>query len=205
MNLNVTADVIVVGAGTAGGLFAWRMAQLGHQVLVIEKKGLKELGKGIEIFHMEAIRFDEFNIPHPTPLELIHTEDLHYTYSPDLKVKLPVRGTFYVMHMPLFIQRLHTYGQEAGVTYLENADVQELLVEGDQLVGVCGQHANEYFTARAPLVVDASGLAAAIRTRLPDAFGIENHPVPPEKCLYVCLELRSEIPEGYPTGSNGYI
>ncbi len=34
---------------------------------------------------------------------------------------------------------------------------------------------------------------------------MENAPVPTEKCLYVCLELRSEIPEGFPTGSNGYM
>jgi len=73
------------------------------------------------------------------------------------------------------------------------------------LVGVGGKLGNSTFEARGKLIVDASGLADAVRTKLPDAFGIENKPVPPEKCLYVCLELRDQIPAGFPTGSNSYL
>lgn len=205
MNSDYSADVIVVGGGTAGSLFAWRMAELGHRVIVFEKRDLGELGEAIEIFHMEKIRFEEFDIPHPSPPELIHTEDISFTYSPDLQVKVPVRGTFYVMHMPLFMQRLHAYAQKAGAVFIENAAINELIIEGGSLVGLRGSKDGEPFEARAKLIVDASGLAGAVRTRLPQSFGVENDPVSPEKCLYVCLELRSDIPTGYPTGSNGYM
>jgi flavin-dependent dehydrogenase len=58
---------------------------------------------------------------------------------------------------------------------------------------------------RAVLVVDASGIAAAVRTLLPADFGVENQRVPAEDCFFVCLELRDELPEGVPTGSNGYM
>jgi digeranylgeranylglycerophospholipid reductase len=200
-----SADVIVVGAGTAGCLFAWRMAEKGHQVLILEKKPLKSLGSAIEIFHMGEGETDRFNLPHPEPPELIHTETISYTYSPDLQVCLPIRGTFFVMNMPAFMQRMQRYAGEAGAAFLEKAGVEDVIIGKGGLIGVSGVHNGEGFEARGRLVVDASGLAGAVRTRLPDEFGVENAPVPSGKCLYVCLELRSDIPEGFPTGSNGYM
>ena len=199
------ADVIVVGGGTAGSFFAWRMAQCDHKVLVCEKQKLKQLGTGIEIIHMEKIRLEEFNIPFPNEPELIHTEDINFTYSPDMKIKVPIRGVFFVMNMPLFMQRLHNYAREAGATFLDGAEINEVIIDKGSLVGVRGIRNGEDFDARARLIVDASGLKAAVRTRLPENFYAENQPVPTEKCLYVCLELRSHIPEGFPTGSNGYM
>ena len=203
--MHYSADVIVVGAGTAGCLFAWRMAERGYQVLVLEKKRLSELGRAIEIFHMPEDQFDLFDIPHPEPPELIHTETIGYTYSPDLQVRLPISGTFYVMNMPAFMQRLQGYAKDEGVEFVEKASVEDVLIKNGTVVGVSGTQAGQAFEARGKLVVDTSGLAGAVRTQLPDEFGVENQPVPPEKCLYVCLELRSEIPEGFPTGSNGYM
>lgn len=205
MTTQHSADVIVVGAGTAGCLFAWRMAERGHQVLVLEKKPLSSLGSAIEIFHMGEGETDLFDLPHPEPPELIHKETISYTYSPDLKVCLPISSTFFVMNMPAFMQRMQRYAGEDGVVFLEKASVEGVLIEKGALVGVSGLHDGSEFEARGKLVVDASGLAGAVRTKLPDDFGVENVPVPAEKCLYVCLELRSDIPEGYPTGSNGYM
>ena len=205
MTTHFSADIVIVGAGTAGCLFAWRMAERGYEVLVCEKKPLLELGRDIEIFHMPEDQFDLFDLPHPEPPELIHKETIGYTFSPDLKVKLPIKSAFYVMNMPAFMQRLQRYARDAGVRFIEEANVENVLLENGTLVGVTGVHEGKGFEARGRLVVDASGLAGAIRTKLPDDFGIENQPVPPEKCLYVCLELRSEIPEGFPSGSNGYM
>lgn len=205
MTKQISADVIVVGAGTAGCLFAWRMAERGYSILVLEKKRLSELGCAIEIFHMVQDKFALFDIPHPEPPELIHTETINYSFSPDLSVKLPIRGTFYVMNMPAFMQRMRGYAKAAGVSFLEQTGVEEVLIEDGILVGVSGTYNGEVFEAHARLVVDASGLAGAVRTRLPEGFGVENAPVPAGKCLYVCLELRNEIPEGLPTGSNGYM
>jgi flavin-dependent dehydrogenase len=205
MTRQFSADVIVVGAGTAGTLFAWRMAQRGYQVVLLEGRAFAELGKAIEIIHMELVRFDEFDIPQPELPELIQTETLSYTYSPDLKVKLPIRGTFHVVNMPAFMQRLRFYALSAGADLHQQAVVESLILNGDKLVGVKGSLKGEAFEAYAALIVDASGLAGAVRTKLPEAFGVENKPVPAEKCLYVCLELRANIPQGFPTGSNGYM
>jgi digeranylgeranylglycerophospholipid reductase len=200
-----TSDVIVVGAGTAGCYFAWQMGKAGYKVLILEANKLTDLGKQIEIFHMDKIRFDEFGIPHPTKQELLHTEEVGYTWSPDLKIKQPVRYTFYVMHMPSFIQRMQGYARKFGAKLVERTKVTGLIIEDGTLVGVKGKQGADSFEARAKLVVDASGLAAAVRTRLPVNFGVENDAVPPKDCLFVCLELRDKIPAGFPTGSNSYL
>jgi digeranylgeranylglycerophospholipid reductase len=198
-------DVIVVGAGTAGSYLAWRMAEAGRKVLVLDSADLSELGSRIEIFHIDKIRFDEFRIPHPAGEELIHTEDVGYTWSPDLKIGQPVAYTFYVMHMPSFIRRLQGYAVRAGATILGNTRVDGVLREGGRLVGVTGMRGGATFEARARIVVDATGLAAAVRTRMPADSSVENWKVPPEHCLFVCLELRDDIPEGFPRGSNSYL
>lgn len=205
MTQEYSADVIVVGAGSAGCYFAWQLGKAGFRTLVLEAKTLESLGKHIEIFHMDKIRFDEFDIPHPGHDELIHTEEVGYNWSPDLKVSQPVRYTIYVMSMPAFLRRMHRYAQECGAAILERAEVDGVIMNGDYVTGVTGTKDGEPFQARAKLVVDASGLKAAVRTKLPDSFGVENKPVPPEDCLYVCLEYRDEIPVGFPTGSNSYL
>ena len=201
----LNADVIVVGAGTAGSYFAWQMGKAGYKVLILEAKKLDNLGKHIEIFHMDQVRFDEFDIPHPTQGELIHTEEVGYSWSPDLKIKQPVRYTIYVMHMPAFIQRLHTYARNAGGEILENAEVVGVIIEDGKLVGVTAKQGEMELEARGNLVVDASGLATAVRTCLPVEFGVENERVPAKDCFFVCLELRDKIPADFPSGSNSYI
>jgi choline dehydrogenase-like flavoprotein len=56
MTQQLSADVIVVGAGTSGCYFAWRLSQAGFRTLVLEKQRLSELGRNIDIFHMDEIR-----------------------------------------------------------------------------------------------------------------------------------------------------
>ena len=57
MTTQFSADIIVVGAGTASCYFAWQLGKAGYKVLVLEEKKLTDLGKQIEIFHMDKVRF----------------------------------------------------------------------------------------------------------------------------------------------------
>jgi flavin-dependent dehydrogenase len=198
------ADIVVVGAGTSGSYFAWRLAEAGYQTLVLEKRALDELGQHIDIFHMDAVRFAEFGVPLPEGDEVEHLAESGLMWSPDLQVKQEIRYAFYVMHKPLFHRRLHQYVRDCGGEIVEHARVTDVILEGQRLAGVRGELDGEPFEARAPLVVDASGIKAEVRTRLPAELGVENDAIRDSDRLFVCLEYREGTGGGYPTGSNFY-
>jgi digeranylgeranylglycerophospholipid reductase len=204
MTQELNADVVVVGAGTTGCYFAWRLSEAGFRTIVLEKRHLDDLGKDIDIFHMDEIRFDEFGIPHPTGDELIAHHPTGLAWSPDLEVQNEVRYAFYVMHKPSFQQRMHRYVLEAGGEILEKAAVTEPMVEDGFLVGVRVQKDGQMLDVRGRIVVDASGIDGAVRARLPVDFGIETDPITEEDTLFVCLEFRDDLGEGLPTGLNFY-
>ena len=82
MTHKLEADVVVVGAGTSGCYLAWRLAQAGLQVLVLEKQCLADGGQAIDIFHMDEVRFDQFGLPHPEGEELIGHYPTGLAWSP---------------------------------------------------------------------------------------------------------------------------
>lgn len=207
MKTTFTADVVVVGAGTTGCYYAWKLAESGVNVLVLEKRALHELGQHIGIFHMDEMRFAEFGIPLPQGDEVAHYETHGYSWSPDRTICQKIVYPFYVLYKPLFQQRMHACVRAAGGKIVEKALVSDVILEDGTLHGVRGfLDDGGAFEARASLVVDASGVKGTLRTRLPDGFGVENDPILDSQRLFVCLEYR-EVPKnaGYPTGSNSYI
>lgn len=204
MTQQLNADAIVVGAGTSGCYFAWRLSEAGFRTIVLEKQRLHDLGQHIDIFHMDEVRFDEFGISHPAGEELIAYYPTGLAWSPDLHVQNEVRYAFYVMHKPAFHRRMHRYLLEAGGEILENTKVTGPIVEEGYLVGVRARKDGDPLEARGKIVVDASGIDAALRTQLPADFGVENDPISNDDTLFVCLEFRDDLGDGLPTGLNFY-
>ena len=204
MSNQLTADVIVVGAGTSGSYFAWRLAQAGVRVLVLEKQQLAELGQEIDIFHMDEVRFDQFGLEHPAGEELLGYHPTGLAWSPDLQVQNPVDYGFYVMHKPAFERRMHRYVQEAGGQIREGVEVVEPIVEGGRVTGVRVRQDGQVSELRAAIVADASGIDAVLRTRLPRELGVETDAISDDDTLFVCLEFRDDLGEGLPTGLNFY-
>ena len=204
MTESLHADVIVVGAGTSGCYFAWRMCQAGYRVVVLERQRLEDLGRSIGIFHMDEVRFDEFGLPHPTEPELVGHYATGLAWSPDRQVQNEVRYAFCVMDKPAFQQRMAGYVRDAGGEILAEAEVIEPVVENNSVVGVRARRNGVLLEARGRIVVDASGLDGALRTRLPAGLGIETEPITVDEMLFVCLEYRADLPDGYPTGLNFY-
>ena len=205
MNDSFKSDIVVIGAGTAGTYFAWQAAQEGVKVILLEARSLDVLGTNIEVIHMDQSAFAEFGVPEPQPPELIHLETVGVMWAPDRSITDKVEHPFYVLNMPALFNRLHGYAAQSGVEIIENANVTDLIIENDTLCGVSGEMKGKPFEVRAKLIVDASGMTGAIRTRLPDDFGIENKPINPAKVYCCCLELRSGLPEGSLTGSNSFL
>jgi len=204
MTHKLEADVVVVGAGTSGCYLAWRLAQAGLQVLVLEKQCLADGGQAIDIFHMDKVRFDQFGLPHPEGEELIGHHPTGLAWSPDLQVQNQVRYAFYVMHKPAFHRRLHGYVVEAGAQFVEEVEVVEPIVEDGFVTGVRARQRGEPLEARGAIVADASGIDGVVRTRLPAGLGVETDPIRPADTLFVCLEFREDLPPGTPRGLNFY-
>ena len=200
----VQADAVVVGAGSSGCYFAWRLSQAGLRAVVLEKTRLEDLGRHIEIFHMDEVRFEEFGLAVPSGDELLGHYQTGLAWSPDLEVRNEVRYAFYVMDKPAFQQRMCRYVTEAGGEILEKAKVVEPIIEGGFLTGVRATRDGQPLEARGRIVVDASGIDGVVRTRLPDDFGVEKEPISNEDTLYVCLEFRDDLGDGLPTGLNFY-
>ena len=197
-------DVVVVGAGTSGCYFSWRLGQAGFGTIVLERLGLNQVGQAIDIFHMDEVRFDQFGLEHPSGDELLGYHATGLAWSPDLKVQNEVDYGFYVMHKPSFHRRMHRLARESGCEILEEVEVQGPIVEDGSVVGVRAQRGGQPLEVRGEIVVDASGIEGVVRTSLPEELGMETDSITAEDTLFVCLEFRDELEEGVPTGLNFY-
>lgn len=209
MTERIETDVVVVGAGTAGAYFAWRMAQAGFETVVLEKQRLEELGTDIGIFHVDEIRFAQFGIPLPTGDELVGARSpLSYpdgrAWPPDGDDFKLVEYAFCVMEKSLFIQRLQRYAALAGARFIEQAVVGDVIVEDGALVGLRAATDDGELEVRARLVADCSGIGGAVRTRLPDDLCVENDPISDDDTLFVILQYWDDIEGDHPTGLNFY-
>jgi digeranylgeranylglycerophospholipid reductase len=204
MTATTTTDVVVVGAGTSGCYLAWRLAQAGLRVLVLEKRPLEQVGHDIDIFHMDEVRFAEFGLEPPQGEERIGLHPTGLAWSPDRQVQNEVRYAFFVMSKPAFSRRLHRLVAGAGGEIREGVHVVEPIVQGGALAGVRAEQDGAPLEVCARIVVDASGIDAAVRTRLPAEIGVETDPIRPQDALYVCLEFRDDLPPGMPSGLNFY-
>jgi electron-transferring-flavoprotein dehydrogenase len=197
-------DVVVVGAGTSGCYFAWRLGQAGFQAIVLEKLRLDQVGQAIDIFHMDEVRFDQFGLERPSGDELLGYHATGLAWSPDLEVQNEVDYAFYVMHKPSFHQRMHRLTVESGGEILEQVEVERPIVEDGYVVGVQAVRDGQPLEVRGRIVVDASGIEGVVRTRLPEEIGVETDSITAEDTLFVCLEFRDDLGEGLPSGLNFY-
>jgi len=205
MARSFNADVLIVGAGPTGSYLGWQLAQSGCDVLLLEALPLKNVGTHIEVVHIDQIRFDEFEIPHPLPPEKLHLVPANKVWAVDGSSYFNVQYPFYVVNLPAFVQRLHGYIRQSGGKIVENAQVNGTIMKEGFCCGVSGICAGEPFEAHAKITIDASGITGAVRTHLPDDFGVENCPVPPEQTFFCALELRDQIPSGFPTDNNTFL
>ncbi|MEA3374696.1 MAG: NAD(P)/FAD-dependent oxidoreductase [Chloroflexota bacterium] len=195
---------MVVGAGTAGAYFAWRIAQAGFKTVVLEKQRLEELGTDIGILHVDGIRFAQFGIPLPTGNELVGYYPDGRAWPPDGDDFKVVKYAFYVIEKPLFIRRLQCYATLAGAQFIEQAAADDVIVEAGALAGLGATTGGGELEVRARLVVDCSGIDGAVRTRLPDDLCVENDPISDDDTLFVILQYWDDIEGDHPTGLNFY-
>jgi len=199
------ADVIIAGAGTSGSYLAWRLASAGHRCLVLEREKLDRLGTGIGPFHMEEVAFREHDIPLPAGDELLHTARSITLRPPGPGVGVTARLTTLVVHKPRFLQRLHAYARQAGAELVDETEITGLLLEAGRARGVRARRGAGELSARGRLLVDASGIDGALRTRLPPRPGFETDRISDRDTLLVRMETWRAIEGELSPGINSYL
>ncbi len=150
-------DVLIVGAATTGSYFGWLMAKKGHSVLIIDRDARDQIGQRLEVIHFHKKTMEDLGIPPPNePPELM----------------FPYKGV-YVSRLPLFLKRMFNILESAGVQFEFSCRFKELLYENRRIIGVKVEKDQEKAEIYARLVVDASGVACAVRSTLPEDYGVE--------------------------------
>ena len=151
-------DVLVVGAATTGVYIGWELAKKGHSVLIIDKEARDQVGQRLEVIHFVKKTFEEFMLPVPQEApELIHSW----------------RG-IYVSRLPLWLQRMYNILEKDGVQFEFNCAFKESLFENGQIIGARLKNQEDILEVKVRLVIDASGVACAVRSSLPDSYGVPN-------------------------------
>ena len=181
-------DILVVGAATTGIYFSWLMVKKGHSVLVIDKEEREQVGRRLEVIHLDKETFEELNVPPPTE-------------EPELIGSW--RG-IWVSRLPLFFQRMYKILESDGVQFEFSCNFKQLIYENDRIVGVKVEQENKEYDVNAKLVVDASGVACAVRSTLPENYGVETWTYDSTNRFFVILHYIKwlEPDEPHPVSGN---
>ncbi|ACB40273.1 digeranylgeranylglycerophospholipid reductase [Pyrobaculum neutrophilum] len=183
-------DVVVVGAGTAGAFASYLLAKNGFRVALLESKsgqeiGVKTCGDGLGLHHVERIS------RHITPNPKVFQNKIEGVelISPDEKTRLVIKGEGYVLDRFAWGKWLVEEAVKAGAVLYEGHTATTPLVDNGAVVGVRAVERRtgspKEFAAK--VVVDASGSAAVLRSKL--AGWPISEPLHPEDVSHAYREI----------------
>ncbi len=180
-------DAVIVGACTAGTYFAGLLAARGLRVLVIDKDTEESLCSRLDIVHFPREDYARFGLEEPREGDEEYVRDFEVCYSKSaLDNHLKTNAlTVTVLHLPLFIRRLRKKAQAAGAEFRFGAAFEKLRYDSAGRIAGIFTAAGEEIPAR--LVVDATGIGAAVRRSVQDGY-METFETGPRDRFYVLLK-----------------
>lgn len=182
----MTYDVVIVGACTAGTYFAGLLAKGGLKVLVIDKDSEESLCKRLDIIHFTKDSYAQFGLEPSREGDPEFVRDFHICYSKSA-LNDHMKTNYLdvsVLHLPLFIRKLRNHAQSFGAEFRFSTAFRSLLYKDGKISGIVTDQGEEIASR---LVVDASGISAAVRRSICDPF-IENFETGPRDKFYVLLK-----------------
>ncbi|MHA1908289.1 MAG: geranylgeranyl reductase family protein [Candidatus Thorarchaeota archaeon] len=166
------ADVVIVGAGSAGCVTARRCAELGLRTLLLDRKPSESVGDKVCGDEVSKTHFEATGIDIPQDDEVSSVVAGADVYPPSLVNELKVRGwkdfDGWTVDRVNFGQRLLGDAMQAGVQFKPNCHVTGPTFRGDMVTGLTYKDIStgDSSSVSAKLVVDASGFASVIRKKI---------------------------------------
>lgn len=183
-------DVLVVGASTTGCWFAYKMAEQGFNVLVIEKNMPDDVSREYDVFHMgkeDMEKFDLFIPEEGDPLRefcFAHSTMVSpYGNYPKACAEAPVIG----LHKHDYIMAMAERAKKVGAEIIYGASFADFIYENEKIAGAKYNTADGECETYARIVADCSGIPAVARTKLPDSSVVGNFKLTNKDILYVVL------------------
>ncbi len=192
-------DVVVVGSGTGGCTAAKTATSAGLSVCLVERKESPSIGDKVCGDAIGQHHFDNLGLAYPKGEELERNIAGISVHSPDLKTVFRLVGEGlpgFIVNRRLFGQRLLKDALDAGAVLFDSRQVLEPIIEDGYVRGIVARNLKTGSTDefRGKATVDASGLAAVLRSRLPPEFGIETSIA--KEDLQICYREIRELKVG---------
>ena len=170
--------MIVVGAGTAGCMAARVLASRGFNVCLIDRKDKNSIGDKVCGDAVGKHHFDNLGLSYPAGEENEGEIVGIKVYSPDRETVFHVSGsgmTGFMINRHLFGQRLLKYAVDAGAVLREMIHVSGPIIKDGYVRGVSATDLKTGVRLKllGDVTVDASGVAAVVRRKLPSEIGID--------------------------------
>lgn len=180
-------DVVIVGACTAGTYFSSLLGKAGLNVLVIDGDSEENLCKRLDIVHFTRDSYAQFGVEACKEGDPEYVRSFSVCYSKSaLNQHLKENAiSVDVVHLPLFIRKLRKVALENHVQFRFSTRFDRLLYDRNNRI--CGIVTASGEEIRCRLVVDASGIQAAVRRTIRDPF-MENFETGPRDKFYVLLK-----------------
>ncbi len=195
-------DVVVVGAGTGGCMTAKTAASAGLKVCLVDRKSKELIGQKVCGDALGKHHFDNLGLPYPAGQEKEGDISGINVFSPDLQTEFRIAGeglTGFMINRYLFGQRLLKYALDAGAELFDSTHVLEPIVEKGHVKGIETRSLKDETKTRltGTVTVDASGVPAVIRSKLPPEIGLENdmRSEDTEVCYREIRELKTKVEE----------
>ncbi|NET57190.1 MAG: NAD(P)/FAD-dependent oxidoreductase [Symploca sp. SIO2E6] len=163
-------DAIVIGSGPAGATSAYTLASQGYSVLLLEKVEFPRFHIGESMVPYIVEIFEKIGI-----LDRLESEGFVRKLGVDISLSSGELGRAnfadlaagqkpYAFNLERcrFDKILLENAEEAGVRLLQRAEVKDLILDGDRIVGVEYKYQQQNYQAMSPFVIDASGRAGIV-------------------------------------------
>ena len=161
-------DVVVVGLGPVGSYVAWQLAMRGVRVIALEAKRREDPPSNIGAFHFESVAFERLEIPLPPDDIMICKYPGMTVHAPDPSRAVVVEGVeTMAMDLSEFIKHLRGLAAEAGADLRFGESVTKTIFQDLRIVGVRSEGEKGENAFHAPVVIDATGAARAVRRFVP--------------------------------------